>query len=107
MNQDRTFAWVSYLTFIGWIISIIMYNDSQKGNTLVRFHLRQTLGIYLMGVASSILMIIPIIGWIASFVLSISAFVFWIMGLINAAQGEEKPVPVLGTYFQEWFTFIK
>jgi uncharacterized membrane protein len=34
---------------------------------------------------------------------SVGAFVLIIIGLIGAAQGEQKPVPVLGEYFQDWF----
>jgi len=39
--------------------------------------------------------------------LSVALFVLWIIGLIAAVQGEEKPVPVLGAQFQQWFQFIK
>lgn len=105
-QQDNTLAWVSYLTIIGWIIAIVMYNDSQKGNTLVRFHLRQSLGLYLLGIAGSIIAIIPILGWLIWITVSIGVLVFWILGIISAVQSEEKPVPVVGDLFQDWFSFI-
>jgi hypothetical protein len=27
----------------------------------------------------------------------------WIMGLVNAINGQEKPVPILGNKYLEWF----
>lgn len=105
-QQDNTLAWVSYLTIIGWIIALVMYNDSQKGNTLVRYHLRQSLGLYILGLAGSIIGIIPILGWLIWMVVSIAVLVFWILGIIAAAQSEEKPVPIVGDLFQQWFSFI-
>jgi hypothetical protein len=38
--------------------------------------------------------------------LSIVIFVFWILSLIGAAQGEIKETPVLGKYYQDWFKGI-
>jgi uncharacterized membrane protein len=29
--------------------------------------------------------------------------VFWILGLISAINGQEKPIPVVGDLFQKWF----
>ena len=34
-------------------------------------------------------------------------FVLWIMGIISAAQGETKPVPLLGRLFQDIFKGIQ
>jgi uncharacterized membrane protein len=56
----------------------------------------------LAGVVGSFVFWIPLIGW----VLAIGLFVLWIMGLISAIQGEEKKVPILGEYAQEWFKGI-
>ena len=36
-------------------------------------------------------------------VIWLGIFVLWLMGLIAAASGEMKPVPVLGAKYQEWF----
>lgn len=105
-QQDNTLAWVSYITIIGWIIALVMSNNSGS-NSVVKYHLRQALGIYLFVFAGSLIAVIPILGWIIWFVVSIAGLVFWIMGLISAVQGEEKPVPMLGEPFQKWFTFIK
>ena len=38
--------------------------------------------------------------------LLIILFVLWLLGLLYAIQGEKKPVPILGEYFDEKITFI-
>lgn len=112
-KQDNTLAWVSYITIVGWIIALVMYNDSQKGNTLVRFHLRQSLGLILTafagGIALVIIAMIPILGLITVVllpVLYIGIFVLLILGIINAVQSEEKPIPLFGKFYDEKLTFI-
>jgi uncharacterized membrane protein len=32
--------------------------------------------------------------------------VLWIMGLIAAINGQHKPLPLVGEYFQKWFANI-
>ena len=95
--EDKTVAIVSYITLIGWIIALIL-NSNQK-TKLGAFHLRQTLGLYITGM---ILWWIPAVGWI----LNIIVFIFWLIGLINATQGEAKPVPIIGDFYQELFKGI-
>jgi uncharacterized membrane protein len=41
-----------------------------------------------------------------TWIVQLAIFVFWLLGLISAVQGEMKPVPVLGEQFQEWFKGI-
>jgi uncharacterized membrane protein len=35
--------------------------------------------------------------------LNIGLLVFWVMGLVAAVSGEEKPLPIVGPSFQKWF----
>jgi uncharacterized membrane protein len=100
-GEDKTNAIIAYITLIGFIIAIILHG--QKKTALAAFHLRQMLGIVVIGFASYILIFIPILGWIAMAVLGIINLIMWISGLIAAANGEMKPAPILGAKFQEWF----
>lgn len=97
--DDKTKSIVAHLTFIGWIIALVT-NQSDKGpNT--SFYLRQNLGLWLIAIAGSVLgmLTINIIGTI----ISIAIFVLWVLSLIGALSGEQKPTPVLGDMFQQWF----
>lgn len=108
----KTTAWVSYLTIIGWIIAFVTYsNNTAAKSSLSTFHLRQSFGLIVLGVAFSFLF--RMMPWGFSFlgflwpIAWILLLVLWILGLLAAVNGEEKPVPVVGTLFQQWFNFIK
>ena len=109
--DTKTASWVSYLWWIGWIISLVTSNNTSPKPPLLVFHLRQSLGLLVIGTALWILnwmLIFSFAGWYWIYmILSIGLLVLWILGLIAATQGEEKPVPVLGPLFQQWFQFIK
>jgi uncharacterized membrane protein len=118
-KQDNTLAWVSYITIIGWIVALIIYNDSQKGNSLVRFHLKQSLGLFILYLAGFIVITILVallmftipalaigIGFIGN-LYYLALLVFLILGIVNAAQNEEKHLPLVGKFFDEKLTFIK
>jgi uncharacterized membrane protein len=92
-SDGKTIAIISYITFIGWIIALIMNQD--KKDDLARFHIRQSLLLMLASILGSI----PILGWIWG----IFILVLWIMGLIAAINGEKKEVPLLGKLAQDWF----
>lgn len=108
----KTTAWVSYLWWIGWIISLVTSNNTSPKPSLVVFHLRQSLGLMITWTAFWLLRMFTLfsfsgtIYWLIT-ALFIALFVFWLIGLVAAVQGEEKPVPVLGPLFQQWFQFIK
>ncbi len=99
--DDKTKSIVAHITLIGWIIALVMnQNQADKGpNT--SFYLRQMLGLMLVGLAGSVVGWLTF-GWIST-IISIALLVLWIISLISAISGEQKPVPVVGDMFQEWF----
>jgi uncharacterized membrane protein len=99
--EDKTVAIVAYLTLIGFLVAIIIH--SSKKTKLGAFHLRQMLGFLLTSFAVIILIVIPIIGWILIPVFYIFMFVCWVIGLIAAINGQMKPMPVVGPWYQKWF----
>jgi len=106
-DNSKTIGIIAYLTLIGWIIAYVMHGNNKTEHGA--FHLRQMLGIIIVGFALYILNFIlalvigsAILGWIVQLVV----FAFWLLGFIGAVQGEKKPVPVLGEQFQQWFKGI-
>ena len=68
---------VAYLTWVGLLIAFVA--GDREGS---RFHLNQSLVIWLAG---------TVLGFVTRFPL-----LCWFIGIINAIQGVEKEVPVLG-----------
>src|SRR5258708_1580729 len=89
--EDRTVAILSYITLLGFIIAIVMHNG--KKTKIGAFHLRQVLGLFITGFACFPLFIIPLLNLLMLPILGITFFVFWIMGIIAAVNGQEKPIP--------------
>ena len=113
-DSGKTVAILSYITLIGLIVAFVMNGEQKNKSELGAFHLRQALGIYLtsfsMMIASFILVFIPIIGWIIAILIYLcyfGVFVFWILGLIGAVNGERKAVPLLGAFYQNLLKDIK
>lgn len=92
-TDPKVIGIVSYLTIIGWIVAIVLNNPKED---LASFHIRQSLGIILMGVVASIVPVLNLVLWIVP-------LIAWIIGFIGALQGEKKLVPYVGEYFQDWF----
>ncbi|MBC2606747.1 DUF4870 domain-containing protein [Pelagicoccus albus] len=98
--DPKTRGIVAYITIIGLVIAIVTNNPKDEQAS---FHIRQMLGLVLLWVATGIIAVIPILGWLIWIVGTLAGFVFWIMGLISALEGSRKQVPILGANFQEWF----
>lgn len=97
----KLLAIVSHITIIGWIIALVI--NSGNKNEYASYYIRQNLGLFLAGVAISIVWVVPVLGWLIGIVGSILLFIFWLMSLIWSISDEMKPVPILGEKFQEWF----
>jgi len=62
-----------------WVTGLIFYLI-EKENRFVRFHAMQSIIVFgTLTVASLILGVIPIIGWVISWLLGIAALVLWIL----------------------------
>lgn len=91
MNKHLTDV-VAYLSWPGLLIAFLLGDRFHS-----RFHLNQSLVIWLVasvvGVAAGWL---PMFGWIVRLVASIFCALCWFIGIVNAIQGVEKEVPLLG-----------
>lgn len=104
VQDGKMMAIISYITVLGTLIAFIM--NQNKQNPFASFHIRQSIGIFLLGLVVNFLQRYTNFGTI-DVILVIGVFILWIIGLIGAIQGEEKRVPLLGDQFQEWFRNIR
>lgn len=80
--------------YIGIIFWLIAYLAGDKEGA--KFHLNQGLVLIIISIANGVVGLIPILGSIVSWVVSVALLVFAIMGIVAAAKDEEKPLPVIG-----------
>ena len=90
------------MAIIGYIIPILFFIPlvtEAKNSVFAKYHANQQLNFLLFAVVgyiiSSILMVV-LIGFLLYFLVMIASIVFMIMGIINAAKGEMKPLPLIG-----------
>ena len=93
MMNKKTTDIVAYLTWVGLLVAFVA-GDRREA----RFHLNQSLVIWLAGIALGVIGIIPILGWLVAIVGSIFLVVCWFIGIISAASGTEKEIPLLGRF---------
>lgn len=99
MNKKTTDI-VAYITIVGWLVAFFAGTREQS-----KFHLNQGLIVGLLTVALSViarvLSIIPIIGWLAGIIvwlLDLVLLAFAIIGIVNAANGKEERLPIIGSF---------
>lgn len=85
---------VAYITIFGWFVAYL--TGDREG---AKFHLNQGLVVDLAFLALGILTHMPI-GIVRSLaaLLEIFVLVFCIMGIVYAAQDQEKEIPLLGSF---------
>ena len=99
------------LTYLLGIITGVVFYAIEKDSRFVKFHAMQSIIVSLAviaasvayGVVSSILMWIPVLGWIAALALffvwmiaALGLLVLWLLLMIKAFQGERYKLPYIG-----------
>ncbi|RBL88492.1 DUF4870 domain-containing protein [Chitinophaga flava] len=107
--KTKQWAIIAYITIIGWIIAFVKSKENK--DTLVTYHLEQALGLAITSLLWSVvvgvmLSIIPALYTPLS-ILSILPLIFMIFGIINANSGVQKPIPVIGKFFENKFVFLQ
>ena len=91
MNKQATDI-VAYLSWPGLLIAFFAGDRYAS-----RFHLNQSLVIWLAATLISVTAKwLPLFGWLVGLVGGLFCALCWFIGIINAIQGIEKEVPLLG-----------
>ena len=92
------------MAIVGYILPILFFvpllSEESKKSPFAKFHANQQLLLLIAAVIVNVVgTIIPILGWFIILPLgSIFLIVIAIMGIINAAKGEMKKLPLIGGY---------
>ena len=85
------------LAYLLGFITGILFLVLEKENKFVRFHAMQSLVTFgALFVLGFVIGMIPLLGWLIAFLISILEIVFWILGMVKAFKGEMYKFPVFG-----------
>ena len=100
IQQNKAMGILAYLS---WLVLIPLF--AAKESKFARFHCNQGLVLAIAEIAiwvvCSILGRIPFIGWLFVVIeglLGVVFLVFAILGIINAAKGQAKELPIIGKF---------
>ncbi len=82
------------LAYLGILVLIPLF--AAKESKFARYHTNQGFILFLLGLANTVLAIIPLLGWILAPLVAIGLLVFMILGIINACNGQAKELPLVG-----------
>jgi uncharacterized membrane protein len=114
IDSGKTMALLSYipLFFVGLIVSIV--NLATKNNSFSLYHAKQALTLFICSFAAYLVcmpcMCVPFLNllMIPVFVLiGLAVLVFCILGIVNAASGNVRPLPLIGPFADKMFGNIK
>lgn len=87
--------WVGVLAYIIFFLPLIVAKQSR----FAMFHANQGLLVLLLCIAANIVLgFIPIVGWILLPFANLATLGLTVYGIIQAANGQVKPLPVIGSY---------
>lgn len=108
-DEGKTAGMLSYFFVLGWSMAFFTFHKNDK-TSLSSYHLRQTLLLYISyvviryglslffgavglstGIFSLYYFIVPV---------NLGFVVLWVIGLIGAINGQEKPIPIFGQQAQ-------
>jgi uncharacterized membrane protein len=100
-GQNTTMAVIAYIIFF-----IPLLTGDAKKDAYVNYHTKQGLVLFLLVV------LINVVGWFVPYyfwwsigrLLSLGTLVLLVLGIMNAVNGQQKPLPFIGQ-FSEYFKF--
>ena len=99
VEENKVMGALAYLIFFLPLIT------SAKNSKFAKEHAKQSLILLLVSiVGSTVLTIIPILGWLILPFFTLAIFVFYIIAFVKAIQGEFWEVPLIGQW-RSWFKF--
>ncbi|MEK9155917.1 MAG: DUF4870 domain-containing protein [Patescibacteria group bacterium] len=92
------------MAVIAYIIFFLPLLTDAKDDPFVKFHVKQGLTLLIFSILVSVLgSVIPVLGWfIIAPIGSLIALILFILGIVNALNGKEQPLPLIGQYAENF-----
>ncbi len=91
IEKNKVMALLAYIIFL---IPLLAAKDSP----FAKYHTNQGLVLFIAAIASGMIAIIPILGWILAPIASLVITVLAVIGIINALNGKAKELPIIGKF---------
>jgi uncharacterized membrane protein len=101
-SQQQNDMVMSILAYLGILVLIPLF--VAKNNPTVKFHTKQGLVLLVAWIISWIIWIVPVLGWIVGWLLNVGLLILAIIGIIDAINNQQKPLPLIG-HLGEKFNF--
>ena len=90
---------LAYITIIPAILFLVL--EPYNRNSNIKFHAFQCIGLTVAAIACSVIMIVPVLGWILGALGHLAVFVLWLIALIKAFSGGRFKIPVIGEFAEK------
>jgi len=90
-EDNKMYGILAYIGIL-FIVPLLAAPESK----FAKFHANQGCVLFIAEVALSLLLVIPILGWLVWFVGSIAVLALAVFGIIGAANGKMEKLPVIG-----------
>lgn len=91
------------MAIVAYILFFIPLLTDAKNDPFVKYHVKQGLVLFIyFAIAWIVVNVIPVVGWVLYPVLEIIGIVLLVLGILNAINGKEKPLPVIGKYAEKF-----
>lgn len=95
-SDSKLYAFLAYLLSI---VGVIIVLATRKEDKFALFHAKQGLVLFGGYVIANIVRFLPIpMGGAIGYLLSTLCLILEILGIINALNGQEKPLPIIGQF---------
>lgn len=87
------------MAIIAYIAFFIPFFTKSKDDPFVKYHVKQSLVLFIFGlIVSVVVSVVPAFEIVLAPILDIALLVLFIIGIINASKGVEKPLPLIGKF---------
>ncbi len=93
IDKNKFMAILCYLGIL-IVIPFLVAKESK----FVKYHINQGLCMIVFILILGVISYLPIVGWIVGAVSGIASLILCLMGILNAARGEAKELPLVGRY---------
>ena len=95
ISANKVFALIPYL--MGWV-GVIITLLASSSSPYAGFHVRQALKIQIAALLSLVLLIIPLLGWVAAFACKIIAIVLNLICFFRVCSGKAIEAPIVSSF---------